>query len=124
MPQNAILLFLLLIGIKHFIIDFPLQGPYQWKNKGTYGHLGGVLHAFLHLTGTFLVVWYFTSFQMALGLAFLDGIIHYHIDWLKMSLNSRLGWTPNDPQFWWLLGLDQLAHYLTYVLIIYFILNF
>lgn len=124
MTQNEILLFLLLIGVKHFVVDFPLQGPYQWKNKGRYGHLGGVLHASLHLAGTFFVVLCFASFQTALFLALLDGVIHYHIDWLKMRLNDRLGWTPATPQFWWLLGFDQFAHYLTYVLILYFLLNF
>lgn len=31
---------------KHFIVDFPLQAfPYQYQNKGTYGHPGGLLHS-------------------------------------------------------------------------------
>lgn len=42
------LLLILFLFTKHFIIDFLLQGQYQWKNKGTYGHPGGLLHSALH----------------------------------------------------------------------------
>jgi hypothetical protein len=112
-------LFYLLIALqlKHFIIDFPLQTKYQWSNKGTYGHLGGILHAALHGLGTFGILWYFTDgVVMAALLGFLDMVIHYHIDWAKMNLNKKLGWGPNThEQFWWLLGLDQFLHAMTYV---------
>jgi hypothetical protein len=48
-----------------------------------------------------------------------DGVIHYHIDWAKMNLNARLGWGANThEQFWWLLGLDQYLHALTYIVLI------
>ena len=53
---------------------------------------------------------------LALWIAFVDALIHYHVDWAKMNLNSRLGWGPNThEQFWWLLGLDQYLHYITYI---------
>ncbi len=29
----------------HFLVDFVLQTPFQYRNKGTYGHAGGLLHA-------------------------------------------------------------------------------
>jgi hypothetical protein len=36
-----------------------------------------------------------------------------------MNVNARMGWTATThEQFWWLLGLDQLLHVLTYILII------
>ena len=31
--------------VKHALADFYLQTPYQYLNKGTYGHPGGLLHA-------------------------------------------------------------------------------
>jgi hypothetical protein len=35
-----------------------------------------------------------------------------------MNLNKKLGWGPTThEQFWWLLGLDQLLHALTYITI-------
>ena len=110
-----------LLFLKHFIVDFPLQTKFQWSNKGTYGHLGGVLHASLHGLGTFLCFLFFVDHW---GLAFIfglfDAILHYHIDWAKMNLNKKLGWGPTThEQFWWLLGLDQLLHALTYILLVY-----
>jgi hypothetical protein len=111
--ETTLLIFTLLIT-KHFIVDFPLQQAYQYTNKGTYGHPGGILHAGLHGIGTFLCLMVFSPF--AVLFAFVDMIVHYHIDWAKMNINSKLGWGPTThEQFWWLMGLDQLLHYLTYV---------
>jgi hypothetical protein len=48
-----------------------------------------------------------------------DTVIHYHIDWAKMKLNRWFGWAPNThEQFWWLLGLDQYLHAVTYVIFV------
>lgn len=102
---------------KHFIVDFPLQAfPYQYKNKGTYGHPGGLLHSGLHLIGTFIVLSFFIPVGAALMLAFMDEMIHYHIDWAKMNLNAKMGWGPTTHEkFWILLGFDQYLHALTYL---------
>lgn len=116
--QLAILL-MLLFSIKHFIVDFPLQKPYQYLNKGTYGHPGGLLHAGLHGAGTFAVLLAFASLPFVMLMTAIDIIVHYHIDWAKTNLNKHFGWHPNtDEHFWWLLGFDQLTHYVTYVIII------
>ncbi len=40
---------------KHMVADFYLQTPYQYLNKGTYGHPGGFLHAGIHVALTPLV---------------------------------------------------------------------
>ena len=111
-----ILIILTLLITKHFIVDFPLQTKFQYNNKGTYGHPGGALHALLHYFGTFIVLIFFVPGHIAIIMGFVDGIIHYHIDWAKMKLNAKLKWGPNThEQFWWLLGLDQYLHYLTYI---------
>lgn len=106
-----------LLFIKHFIVDFPLQKPYQWMNKGTYGHPGGLLHAGLHGIGTFICVAPFLIYwPWAIACAIIDAVIHYHVDWAKMNINSYFGWRADkDEAFWVLLGLDQLLHALTYV---------
>jgi len=109
-----ILIVLTLLVTKHCIVDFPLQTRFQYSNKGTYGHPGGILHAGLHGLGTYLCLFAFTP--IAVWMAFVDAVVHYHIDWAKMNLNSRLGWGANThEQFWWLLGLDQYLHYITYI---------
>lgn len=121
--MDIIILFWLFV--KHLICDFPLQAfPYQYKNKGTYGHLGGVLHSGIHFIGTFLVLLYFVPLQMVILCSFLDFLCHYHIDWAKMNLNKKLGLSPtNSEWFWILLGVDQFLHTLTYFSIIMVINN-
>jgi hypothetical protein len=116
--QNTILILFFMFMMKHFIVDFLLQFRYQWSNKGTYGHPGGLLHAGLHGIGTALCLLMF-SWEDILFLALLDALFHYHIDWAKMNLNARMGWTATTSEyFWWLLGLDQLLHMMTYIAII------
>lgn len=118
--MDTTLLVLFLLFTKHFIIDFPLQKPYQWMNKGTYGHPGGLLHSGLHGVGTCLSLVWFTPY--AIALAVFDFVVHYHIDWAKMNLNAKMGWGANThEEFWWLLGLDQYIHSLTYIAIVAFI---
>ena len=56
------------------------------------------------------------SIEMAVILGFLDGIIHYHIDWVKTNLARD--YTTKDKEFWILHGADQGLHYLTYIGII------
>jgi hypothetical protein len=115
------MLFYLLIAlqVKHFVFDFVLQNRYQLDNKGTYGHPGGILHAGLHGLGTGIIVFYFTDTVTAAFLGALDMLIHYHIDWAKVKLNSKMRLTPADQNFWVLLGLDQYFHQLTYIVILF-----
>jgi hypothetical protein len=113
--MNETLILISLLFTKHFVVDFPLQGRYQWSNKGTYGHPGGLLHATLHGMGTWLCFAWFSPLA-AIYLSLIDAFVHYHIDWAKMNLNARMGWGPNThEQFWWLLGLDQFLHAVTYI---------
>lgn len=101
-----------LLFTKHFILDFIFQTPYQYLNKGKYGHPGGLLHSGLQGSGTFLIL----GWQAAL----IDLVIHYHIDWAKVQVNSRFKLKPdNSEKFWWLLGLDQYLHYMTYALLVF-----
>ena len=113
------LIFLLLT--KHFIADFPLQGPYQYRNKGTLGHPRGILHAAIHAVTTALILMWFTpSFVL---IAFAEGIAHYFIDWAKVNLNARMGWGPlTSEKFWWLLGFDQWLHQMCYLVIVWLVM--
>lgn len=103
--------------VKHFICDFPLQAfPYMYKNKGTYGHLGGLLHAHIHGLGTLIVLSCFGVVGEVLGaIVMLDIILHYHIDYAKMKIGRVLDLRPDNSEwFWILLGFDQLLHFLCY----------
>jgi hypothetical protein len=81
-----VLTVLLVLEVKHFIFDYPLQTGYQLRNKVTYGHAGGLLHAGLHVLGTsaiFLVVR--PSIWVILGILVGEFLAHYHLDWAKVS---------------------------------------
>jgi hypothetical protein len=113
------ILLITLLFIKHFICDFLYQPKFQWANKGTYGHPGGIVHAGQHAIATLAILLFFTSPLLALGLSFFELVAHYHIDWAKMNINKTKGWGANThEQFWQLLGVDQLLHQLTYVVIL------
>lgn len=117
---------LFLLFVKHFVCDFPLQtSPWMYRNKGIYLHLGGIAHSAVHAVGTWLVLVFFLGAYPALIYALIDFVVHYHIDWAKLNLNKRYDLTPvNSNGFWILLGLDQLAHHITYFAIIYYAFNY
>lgn len=109
------------LTVKHFVCDFPLQAfPYQYRNKGTYGHPGGLLHSGIHLAGALAVLGLLAPAFW--WLALVDAVAHYHIDWAKMNLGKRWGLRPDNSEwFWILLGVDQLLHSLTYIGMVWWI---
>ena len=120
-----IFLFFFLFALKHFMADFALQTPFQYRNKGTYGHLGGILHAYIHTVGTFLVL-ALCQLPLPLGwltiFSLLDGVVHYHIDYAVVNIKNFFNWNDfNAKPFWIVLGFDQFLHYSTYILIINFL---
>lgn len=103
------------LTVKHFFCDFPLQAnPYMYANKGKYGHPGGLLHAGIHVGGTYIVL-AALAMPWALYLALADGLIHYHIDLAKVRIGAAYNLKPDNSEYYWmLLGFDQLLHYMTY----------
>ncbi len=127
MTENLPLIMMTYFIVKHYLLDFTkLQTPFMFLNKGTYGHPGGMAHAGIQaLASAPVLMWAAypdmlmgdrTLMRWALMLPFLEFVIHYHMDWFKMWVNKLAGYKPDThPQFWNLLGIDQLIHYLTYV---------
>ena len=94
----------------------------MYRNKGTYLHLGGITHAAIHGMGTVLALAAFSSGGLLIYCALADFLVHYHIDWAKMTVNKRYNLQPNNSEhFWLLLGFDQLLHHLTYFGIVYYL---
>lgn len=108
---------LAMLEVKHFLFDFVFQTPYQLKNKGIYGHPGGVLHSGLHVCGT-LVALLAVAAPVLPSAAILvaEFVVHYHLDWAKEQITRRVG-SSKAAFFWGMIGLDQLMHHLTYVAI-------
>lgn len=114
--QAALTVFFFL-QFKHFLADFVWQTNQMVVEKGIYGARYGIYHSLIQSAGTFLA---FAWLNPIVGLiaAFIDFLAHYHIDWAKININKRYNYTPADRKFWFWLGLDQLAHQITYVLLV------
>jgi hypothetical protein len=122
MPKLAILTLaaVAVLMAKHAVADFYLQTPYQFLNKGTYGHPGGFLHAGIHAALTPFVYFVLVpgSLLLVVGITLAEFAVHYHVDWFKEQVMQRNGWTSHDRGFWYALGTDQLVHGLTYLVIV------
>lgn len=119
-PGTALLFWsLVLLETKHYVCDFVLQTAYQYRNKGIYGHPGGLIHAGLHIMGSIpaLLVMTQTAWLIAAILA-AEFVVHYHVDWLKEQFNKRLELTVDGSRYWVVFGADQLTHQLSYVIIL------
>lgn len=115
--MEIILLTLVLLQIKHWYIDFVNQSNQEVASKGIYGDRQGINHSAKQGLGTVLAVWItvgtpYLIFAVICGI--IDFVVHYHVDWLKMNYGNR---DIKTPQFWNHLGLDQMAHQLTYIFI-------
>jgi hypothetical protein len=114
---DQLLLLLVLLQIKHWYVDFVDQTTAEIASKGIYGDQSGVNHSAKHAIGTMLCVLAITGVDyIALTgvVAFVDFVLHYHIDWAKMQYSNSNNRTK---QFWMHLGSDQMAHQLTYIFI-------
>nr|TFG52325.1 MAG: DUF3307 domain-containing protein [Hyphomicrobiales bacterium] len=118
------LIALTLFQVKHFVADFVVQTEYQWRNKGTYGHPGGFVHAGIHAAGSLLAVWALGAPLGALILVVIaDFTIHYHLDWCKERFNRQFKLSHVDALYWVSFGADQLLHQMTYLAFIWMIVR-
>lgn len=116
---NAIFLMLILLQFKHWYIDFVDQDMEEVNHKGIFGHWIGVKHSLKQGFGTYICIALVVGadyWVYAIALALADFGIHYFVDWAKMNYGNR---DIQNPKFWAHLGLDQMAHQLTYLWIVY-----
>jgi hypothetical protein len=118
------LILILVLQIKHYIADFVVQSYHQTVRKGIYRDPVGVSHSLDHIIGS-LIALLLASFFVDLSLSFvlflciIEGVVHYHIDWVKVQFGVK---DLTKPLFWNQFGLDQLAHQITYLIMVYIIL--
>ena len=111
------ILILVLLQIKHWYVEFVNQTNVEVASKGIYGDGPGINHSAKQAIGTLLAIVLVVGtpyIAYAAVLAFVDFVLHYHIDWIKMNYGNR---DIRTPAFWNHLGLDQMAHQLTYIFI-------
>jgi hypothetical protein len=118
---EAALLLLVLFQLKHWYIDFVDQDMDEVNSKGHYGQWLGIRHSLKQGLGTYIAVALVVGAEywiFATVIAFVDFVIHYHTDWAKMNWGNR---DIQTPEFWAHLGLDQMVHQVTYILLTYMV---
>lgn len=124
MIESLLLMFLL--QVKHYYADFVIQTYAQTVRKGIYRDLVGISHSLDHVAGTLICLLIFSIFIVPISalligaISVIEGVIHYHIDWAKVHYGIK---DITKPLFWNQFGMDQLAHQITYLTMIYVILS-
>lgn len=119
-----ILILSLLLQIKHCYADFYLQTYMQTIKKGVWMDPIGISHTTEHMYCSLVVILAF-SFFVPLGVfpvifaTVIEGITHYLVDYTKVKYGSK---DNTKPIFWTQFGLDQLAHQLTYLWMVWYLL--
>ncbi len=122
MTHATIMVLLLLFQTKHLLADFVFQSGWMVRNKGIYGHPGGIAHSATHAAMTVpVLIWTPLGVMTVLAVAAGEFVLHYHIDWIKDQALKRVGYGPAQKGYWVLMGLDQFAHQLTYVGILWLV---
>lgn len=120
-----IILLLLFLQIKHWYADFKIQTYMQTVKKGVWLNPIGISHSIDHTYCTLVALLVFSVLVtpipafLILGIAFAEGILHYIIDFVKVKYGCK---DNTKPLFWNQFGLDQLAHQITYLVMVFIIL--
>lgn len=117
--MSIILWSMLVFQIKHFLADFVLQNSNQIRNKGVYLHPAGLIHAGIHMVGSIPALLILTRAPLPIVVLLLaEFAFHYHADWTKVQIDSRLRLNDQNSLYWAIFGADQLVHQLTYIAMI------
>jgi len=119
-----LLFLLLLLQIKHCYADFVMQTYIQTVKKGVWLDPTGVSHTTDHMICTLVAMLVFSFFVPVSAIAiilvtFIEGVVHYLVDYSKVKYGCK---DNTKPIFWTQFGLDQLAHQVTYIWMIWFLL--
>lgn len=122
--MSQVLFMLLLLQIKHCYADFVLQTYMQTVKKGVWLDPVGISHTLDHMWCSLAVLFVFSLFVpigaiVIVGAVLVEGITHYLVDYTKVKYGSK---DQTKPIFWTQFGLDQLAHQLTYIWMIWVLL--
>jgi hypothetical protein len=119
-----LLFLLLLLQIKHCYADFVMQTYIQTVKKGVWLDPMGISHTTDHMICTLVAILIFSFFVPVSAFAIIlvtliEGIVHYFVDYSKVKYGCK---DNTKPAFWTQFGLDQLAHQVTYIWMIWFLL--
>lgn len=128
--NQMVLLMMLALIVKHYLCDFPLQTPWMLK-KGA-GGLDWILpllaHSSVHALFSVAILIAFNHVEFV-WLAGVELVIHFIIDRIKATYKLPQGeWVgaekyENLGKYYRAFGMDQLAHYITYVAMLLIVCN-
>ncbi|MEP1962313.1 DUF3307 domain-containing protein [Tateyamaria sp.] len=122
-PVLLTLVLLFLLQIKHMFADFYLQTPRMLRDRGVYLHVGRLQHAGLHGVGSLVaMVLVGVPVRLALAVSVIEWVAHFHIDWVKGLWSDHTGHGPEEAGYWRAFGVDQTAHHLTYLVMVWAVL--
>jgi len=115
---------LLLLQIKHCYADFVMQTYIQTVKKGVWLDPTGISHTTDHMICTLVAMLIFSFFVPVSAFAIIlvtliEGVVHYLVDYGKVKYGCK---DNTKPAFWTQFGLDQLAHQVTYIWMIWYLL--
>ena len=118
-----LLFLLLLLQIKHCYADFVMQTYIQTIKKGVWLDPTGISHTTDHMICTLVAMLVFSFFVplsafTILFVTLVEGIAHYLVDFSKVKYGCK---DNTKPIFWTQFGLDQLAHQVTYIWMIWYL---
>lgn len=119
-----ILALLVLLQVKHCYADFVLQTYMQTIKKGVWLDPIGISHTTDHIYCSLIALVIFSLFVpisagLIIGITLVEGVIHYLVDFSKVKYGNK---DITKPVFWTHFGLDQLAHQLTYLWMVWYLL--
>lgn len=115
-----ILVLLALFQVKHMLADYFLQTQRMLSGRGEYFHIGRAQHAGVHAVGSVLVFAAVGAPPLfILTIVVIEWLVHFNIDWAKARFSETHNLTPAQAGFWRAAGVDQAAHQLTYVAMIW-----
>jgi hypothetical protein len=124
-----LLTLLLVFQLKHLVVDYYLQTPRMYGNKGKpYGWFWPLVeHAGVHAVATFLILVFFFVLTSGFTLsdaqvvgataAAFDFVTHFITDRWKATRKH----SSREPQFWINLGWDQMIHHIVGILIVFWV---
>jgi len=118
----SVIALLAVLQVKHFLADYVFQTRWMLSGKARFLHPSGVAHAGVHaaLTGLCLVI-ICPAWWLWVAIVIGEWVAHYLIDYTKSTVGHVEDMKTSA--YWHRFGLDQLAHQLTYVAILWLVLG-
>lgn len=119
-----ILLLMLLLQVKHCFADFYLQTYMQTVKKGVWLDPVGISHTTDHMycsVAALIIFSFFAPLSLVSSIlvVLVEGLTHYLVDYTKVKYGNK---DNTKPIFWTQFGLDQLAHQLTYLWMVWYLI--